>query len=84
MCEYFCIGLIDFISKIESMLDRTNLFSDNDYEKMMKQLKKLFLWIDLKILGWEKSIVLSVKSIGNLKSLKYHIFAKKHYLFLII
>ena len=43
MCEYFCIGLIDFILKIESMLDRTNLFSDNDYEKMMKQLKKLFL-----------------------------------------
>ena len=43
MCEYFCIGLIDFILKIESMLDRTNLFSDNDYEKMMKQLKKLFV-----------------------------------------
>ena len=35
------------------------------------------------MLGWEKSIVLSVKSVKNLKSLKYHIFTIKHYFFLV-
>ena len=37
----------------------------------------------LKKLRLEKSIVLSVKSINNLKSLKYHIFVIKHYFFLV-
>ena len=34
-----------------------------------------------KILGQEKSIVLSVKSLKNLKSLKHHIFVIEHYFF---
>ena len=33
MCGYFCIGFIDFILKRKSLLDYTNLFSPNDYEK---------------------------------------------------
>ena len=33
MCEYFCIGFIDFMLKGKSLLDYTNLFSPNDYEK---------------------------------------------------
>ena len=33
MCGYFCIGFIDFILKGKSLLDYTNLFSPNDYEK---------------------------------------------------
>ena len=30
---YFCMGFIDFMLKGESLLDYTNLFSPNDYEK---------------------------------------------------
>ena len=33
MCGYFCIGFIDFILKGKSLLEYTNLFSSNDYEK---------------------------------------------------
>ena len=33
MCGYFCIGLIDFMLKVKSFLDYTNLFSLNDYEE---------------------------------------------------
>ena len=37
MCGYFCIGFIDFILNSKSLLDCTNLFSPNDYEKNDKQ-----------------------------------------------
>ena len=30
MCGYFCIGFIDFILKVKSLLDHTNLFSPNN------------------------------------------------------
>ena len=33
MCGYFCIGFIDFMLKGKSLLDYTNLFSPNEYEK---------------------------------------------------
>ena len=33
MCGYFCIGFIDFMHKGKSLLDYTNLFSLNEYEK---------------------------------------------------
>ena len=33
MCGCFCIGFIDFMLKGKSLLDYTNLFSPNDYEK---------------------------------------------------
>ena len=33
----FCIGFIDFILKGKSLLDYTNLFPPNGYEKMIKQ-----------------------------------------------
>ena len=33
MCGYFCIRFIDFMLKGKSLLDYTNLFSPNDYEK---------------------------------------------------
>ena len=33
MCGYFCIGFIDFMLKGKILLDYTNLFSPNDYEK---------------------------------------------------
>ena len=36
MCGYFRIGFIDFMLKGKSLLDFTNLFSPNDYKKMMK------------------------------------------------
>ena len=36
MCEYFCIGFIDFMLRGKSLLEYTNLFSLNKYEEMTK------------------------------------------------
>ena len=36
MCGYFCIGFIHFMLKGKSLLDYTNLFSPNDYERKDK------------------------------------------------
>ena len=33
MCEYSCIGLIDFMLAGKNLTDFTNLFSPNDFEK---------------------------------------------------
>ena len=32
-CGYFCVGFIDFMLKPKILVDYTNLFSPNDYEK---------------------------------------------------
>ena len=51
--------------------------------KYFQQIKSWFSeWI-FKMLEWEKSIVLSGKSIKNFKSLKYYIFVIKHCFFLV-
>ena len=42
MCGYFCIGFIYFILKGKSLLEYTNLFSPNDYEKNDKIILKYF------------------------------------------
>ena len=42
MWECFCIGFIDFMLKAESLLDYTNLFSPNYYEKNYKIILKWF------------------------------------------
>ena len=42
MCEYFCIGFIDFMLKGKSLLDHTNLFSSKEYEKNDKIILKYF------------------------------------------
>ena len=36
MYGYFCIGFIDFMIKGKGLLYYTNLFSPNEYEKMIK------------------------------------------------
>ena len=35
MCRYFCIGFIDFILKSNNLTDFTNVFSPNNFKKMM-------------------------------------------------
>ena len=42
MCGYFCIGFIDFMIKSKSLLDYTNLFFPNDYEKNDKMILNFF------------------------------------------
>ena len=42
MCGYFCIEFIDFMLKGKSLLDYTDLFSSNDYEKNDKIILKHF------------------------------------------
>ena len=41
-CGYFCIRFIDFTLKDKNLLDYTNLFSPNDYEKNDKIILKYF------------------------------------------
>ena len=41
MCGYFCIGFIDVMLKCKSLLEYTNLFSPNEYQKNDKILKYL-------------------------------------------
>ena len=33
MCEYFCIGFIDFMFKGKTLTEYTNLFSPSDFTK---------------------------------------------------
>ena len=64
MCGYFCIGFVDFILKSKSLLDYTNLFSLNDYEKndkivlkyfpLTRKLKKIYCVICSKYRKFEK------------------------------
>ena len=42
MCTYFCVGFIDFMLKGKSLLEFTNLFLPNDYEKNDKIISKYF------------------------------------------
>ena len=42
MCGCFCIGFIDFILKVKSLLEYINVFSPNDYEKNNKIILKYF------------------------------------------
>ena len=42
MCEYFCIGLIDFMLKGKPLLDCTDFFSPNEYEKNDKIILAYF------------------------------------------
>ena len=42
ICGYFCIGFIDFMTKGKSLLDYTNSFSPNKYEKNAKIILKHF------------------------------------------
>ena len=42
MCRCFCTGFIDFMLKGKSLLEYTNLFSTNDYEKNDKIILKYF------------------------------------------
>ena len=42
MCEYFCIGIIDFILKGRRLLENINLLSPNDCKKNDKIILKYF------------------------------------------
>ena len=42
MYEYFCIGFIDLMLKGKSLLEYTNLFYPNEYEKNGKIILKYF------------------------------------------
>ena len=37
MGGYFCMGIIDFMLKGQSLLDSTNLLSPKEHEKMIKK-----------------------------------------------
>ena len=48
MCEYFCIGFIDFMLKCKSLLDYAKLFSPDGYEKNGKIMLKYFQKVKMK------------------------------------
>ena len=43
MCEYFCIGFIDFMLKGKILTDFTNLFSPNNFDKNDDIILKYFM-----------------------------------------
>ena len=67
MWRYFWIGFIDFMVKGKRLLNSTNLFSPNNYEKKKKNNTKIFQ-ITKKTKNY---IALFAVSIENLKNLKY-------------
>ena len=69
LCGYFCIGFIDFMLKVKSYSIQISFFLTN-IKRMTKHLKFYFVNRFLKRLRWDKSVLLSVKSINNSKSLK--------------
>ena len=42
MCGYFYIGFVNFMFKGNSLLDYSNLFSPNEYEKNNRKILKTF------------------------------------------
>ena len=42
MCQYFCIGFIDFMLKGKTLLEYINLFFPNEYEKNDRIISKYF------------------------------------------
>ena len=67
MWRYFWIGFIDFMVKGKLLLNSTNLFSPNNYEKKNNNNTKIFQ-ITKKTKNY---IALFAVSIENLKNLKY-------------
>ena len=43
MCGYFCIGFIDFMLKVKTLTDFTNLFSPNNFDKNDDIILKYFM-----------------------------------------
>ena len=43
MCEYFCIGFVDFMLKRTTLTEFTNLFSPNNFEKNDGIVLKYFM-----------------------------------------
>ena len=41
-CGYFCIEFINYMVKGKTLLDYTNLFSPNDFEKNNQVIKRIF------------------------------------------
>ena len=42
MCGYFCIKFINYVLKLKTILDYTNLFSPNDFKKNDQVIKRIF------------------------------------------
>ena len=68
MCEYFCIWFTDSMWKGTSLLDYTNLFSPDDYDKNDKIILKHLQQLK----RWKNYILLFVACTKNLENLKYH------------
>ena len=82
MCGYFSIGFINFMLKGKSLLNYTNLFSPNKYEKYENNNTKLFSIIN-KVKMKNLSSIICAK-LENLKILKYHTYLKKTLVLFII
>ena len=67
ICQYFCIGIIEFMFKGKSSLEYTNLFSHNKYHKNDKIILK-YIQYNLNKL---KCIVMFAINTENLIKLEY-------------
>ena len=76
MSGYFCIGFIDFMLKGKCLLEYTNLFSPNDYEKNDKIILKYFQQ-NIKLVKMYYNVCNKYRKLQKITT-KYHIFLKKH------
>ena len=68
MCDYFCIGFIDFILAGKTLIDYTNLFSPQDFDKNDQIIISYFkdAWIDkTKLPDQTKFRLYEIKKIEN-------------------
>ena len=79
MYGYFCIGFVDFMLKGKSLLDYTNLYTLNDYEKNRKVILKYFQYLK----WWNYYITIFAISIEQLENEKCQNSYKKRLLFLL-
>ena len=74
--RYSCIGFTDFLLKSKSLLDYSNKFSANDYEKNDNIIKKIFSWIDFKKVRMRKIYCTKCKKYKKIKKAKIYICGK--------
>ena len=74
MCGYFCTGFINFTLKDKSILEYTNLFFPDEYEKNDNIILKSFH----ECLNKLKCIVVFTINVENIRKIKILFIFKKH------
>ena len=94
ICGYFCIAFIEYMSKAKILLDYTDLFYANEYEKKVwmthtyfkdkNNRGKVYTWVKHMSRRNNKSVLTSKKHKKRLNGFKLHWTITYNYLFLLL